>query len=39
MLRLKPENQSLPDLDELKSLVTEKTKVICINNPNNPSGS
>ena len=39
LLRLKPENQFLPDLDELKSLVTEKTKVICINNPNNPSGS
>ena len=28
-----------PDLDELKSLVTNKTKMICICNPNNPTGS
>lgn len=39
LLKLKPENQFLPDLDELKSLVTKNTKVICINNPNNPTGS
>lgn len=39
VLKLKPENRFLPDLDELKSLVNEKTKVICINNPNNPSGA
>lgn len=38
-LRLTPENKFLPDLDELKKLVNEKTKLICINNPNNPSGS
>ena len=28
-----------PDLDELRSLVTDKTKMICICNPNNPTGS
>lgn len=39
LLALKSENNFLPDLDELKSLVNEKTKLICINNPNNPSGA
>lgn len=39
ILHLKPEHDFLPDLEELKSLVTEKTKLICINNPNNPTGS
>lgn len=38
-LHLTPENKFLPDLDELKSLINENTKLICINNPNNPSGS
>lgn len=38
-LRLIPENKYLPDLEELASLVNEKTKLIIINNPNNPSGS
>jgi aspartate/methionine/tyrosine aminotransferase len=38
-LELRPENQYLPDLDELKHLVNNKTKLIIINNPNNPSGS
>lgn len=28
-----------PDLDELKKLVTKKTKMIVITNPNNPTGS
>ena len=28
-----------PDLDELKSMVTEKTKMISICNPNNPTGA
>ena len=28
-----------PDLEELRSIVTEKTKLICICNPNNPTGS
>lgn len=28
-----------PDLDELKSLVTPETKMICLCNPNNPTGA
>ncbi|MFT5874130.1 MAG: aspartate/methionine/tyrosine aminotransferase [Clostridium sp.] len=39
ILRLKPENNFLPDLNELRNLINENTKIICINNPNNPSGS
>lgn len=38
-LHLKPENDFLPDLNELKSLITENTKLICLNNPNNPTGA
>ena len=37
-MHLKQENDYLPDLSELKALVTPDTKMICINNPNNPSG-
>lgn len=36
--RLKEENDWKPDLTELKSLVTAKTKMIVICNPNNPTG-
>jgi aspartate/methionine/tyrosine aminotransferase len=39
LLRLRPEDGFLPDLDELRSLVTPRTKLICVNNPNNPTGS
>ncbi len=39
ILPLRAENGFLPDMDELKSLVTNHTKLICINNPNNPAGS
>lgn len=39
LLRLRPENDFLPDLNELKQLITPKTKLIALNNPNNPSGS
>ena len=39
IMHLKQENDYLPDLDELKSLVTPGTKIICINNPNNPTGA
>jgi len=35
----RPEKDWIPDLDELKALVTEKTKMIVINNPNNPTGA
>lgn len=38
-LELRAENNFLPDLDELRSLVSDKTKLIIINNPNNPSGA
>lgn len=37
--RLREENGFLPDLAELESLVDGKTKLICINNPNNPTGA
>lgn len=39
IMHLKQENDYLPDLNELKSLVTPETKMICINNPNNPTGA
>ncbi|MDO4484186.1 MAG: aminotransferase [Clostridia bacterium] len=39
LLHLKEENGYLPDLEELKKLVTPNTKLICINNPNNPTGA
>ena len=39
LLHLRQENDYLPDLDELCRLVTPETKMICINNPNNPTGA
>jgi aspartate/methionine/tyrosine aminotransferase len=39
ILKLREENAFLPDLNELRSLVNDKTKLIAINNPNNPTGS
>lgn len=39
ILRLMPENNFLPDITELKHIVTNKTKLIALNNPNNPTGS
>lgn len=39
ILPLREENGFLPDVEELKSLIDDKTKLIAINNPNNPSGS
>lgn len=39
ILELRTENKFLPDLDELRSLVNKKIKLICLNNPNNPSGA
>lgn len=36
---LKPENEFLPDLKEIKNLVNEKTKLISFANPNNPTGA
>jgi len=39
LLQLREENRFLPDLAELKSLVTSDTKLIAMTNPNNPTGS
>lgn len=39
ILHLSKENNYLPDLEKLRRLVTPKTKMICINNPNNPTGA
>lgn len=39
ILKLKPEHGFLPDLEELRRLATPGTRLICLNNPNNPTGS
>ena len=39
LLHLRPENDFLPDLDELRAMATPDTRLIAINNPNNPTGS
>jgi len=39
ILKLTPEHGFLPDLAELRRLATPGTKLICLNNPNNPTGS
>lgn len=39
LLFLKEENNWLPNLKELESKLTRRTKLICLNNPNNPTGS
>lgn len=36
---LKEENNWLPDLEELDNVISSRTKLLCINNPNNPTGS
>ncbi len=36
---LKPENGFLPDVDEIDSLITDRTKAIMINSPGNPAGA
>ncbi|KAK5109103.1 hypothetical protein LTR62_007560 [Meristemomyces frigidus] len=36
--RSKPENAWLPDFEELKALVRDNTKLIVLNNPQNPTG-
>lgn len=38
-LHLRKGNNFLPDIDELKSLITPNTKLLCLNNPNNPTGA
>ncbi len=39
VLKLRAENGWLPDLSELRELSVPGTKLICINNPNNPTGA
>ena len=39
VLPLRPENGWLPDVEELRALCTPDTRLICINNPNNPTGA
>jgi aspartate/methionine/tyrosine aminotransferase len=39
ILHLRPENGFLPDLQELKAMVRPDTKLIVLNNPNNPTGA
>ncbi len=39
MFFLKEENKWLPDLKELEYTVGDDTKLICLNNPNNPTGA
>jgi aspartate/methionine/tyrosine aminotransferase len=38
-LRLRAESGYMPDLSELKRMVTPKTRLISLTNPNNPTGS
>jgi aspartate/methionine/tyrosine aminotransferase len=38
-LHLSFDKQFKPDLDEIRSLVTTKTKLVCLTHPNNPTGS
>ena len=39
LLHLKAENRFLPDLAELRAMVSTHTKLIVLTNPNNPTGS
>lgn len=39
LIDLKKENGYLPDIEEIRRLATPETKMICINNPNNPTGA
>lgn len=38
-LQLREEDSFLPDLDKLRKIVTRGTKLVAINNPNNPTGA
>lgn len=39
IIKLKKENHYLPDIEEIKKRITPNTHMICINNPNNPTGA
>ena len=36
---IKEENNWLPDVEELAKIISSKTKLLCLNNPNNPTGA
>jgi aspartate/methionine/tyrosine aminotransferase len=37
--KAKPENNWVPDIEDLKALIKPNTKLIILNNPNNPTGA
>ena len=39
ILHLRPENGFLPDLGEFAAMIRPETKLVAINNPNNPTGA
>ncbi len=39
VLRLRRENGYLPDIDELRQAAAQGVRMICLNNPNNPTGT
>lgn len=39
LLHLREKNDFLPDLDELRAAVRNDTRLICMTNPNNPTGA
>lgn len=39
LIYLKEENQWLPSLEDFKNAMTTHTKMICLNSPNNPTGT
>lgn len=39
ILHLRPEDNFLPSIEQLKKLVDKNTKMISLNNPNNPTGA
>ena len=38
IITVKPNGEFLPDIEDLKSKISKKTKVVVINSPNNPTG-
>ncbi len=39
LIQLQEEKQWIPDIEEFSSLIKENTKMICLNLPNNPTGT
>ncbi|WP_422487306.1 aminotransferase [Gudongella sp. DL1XJH-153] len=39
IMYLQKENHFLPDIEKLSGMVDKNTKIICLNNPNNPTGA